>query len=167
MKRVKNAAEKFKTKVIVSITGDCPLIDPNIIDQAIGLYKINNVDYVSNCHVRSFPDGMDVQVYSLKSLKKSYHMTTSKTDREHVTLHIRKNPKIFKTIHFQAKENEYWPDLGLTLDEEKDFILIKKIFQKFKNKRKVFSLESILQLLRKNNDLFKINNKVKRKIVKF
>lgn len=167
MKRVKNAAEKFKTKVIVSITGDCPLIDPAIIDQAIGLYKINNVDYVSNCHVRSFPDGMDVQVYSFKSLRKSYRMTTSKTDREHVTLHIRKNPKIFKTIHFQANEEEYWPDLGLTLDEEKDFILIKKIFQKFKNKRKVFSLISILQLLRNNNDLLKINKKVKRKIVKF
>ena len=49
MKRVKNAAEKFKTKVIVSITGDCPLIDPAIIDQAIGLFKINKVDYVSNC----------------------------------------------------------------------------------------------------------------------
>ena len=167
MKRVKNTAEKFKTEVIVSITGDCPLIDPAIIDQAIGLYKINNIDYVSNCHVRSFPDGMDVQVYSFKSLLKSYRMTTSKINREHVTLHIRKNPKVFRTIHFQANSEENWPDLGLTLDEEKDFILIKKIFQKFKKKRKVFSLTDILRLLRKNKSLLKINEKVKRKIVKF
>ena len=100
MKRVKNAAENFKTSIIVSVTGDCPLIDPKIIDQAINLYKNNNVDYVSNCHVRSYPDGMDVQVYSLKSLQKSYRLTRSKIDREHVTLHIRKNPKIFRTINF-------------------------------------------------------------------
>ena len=167
LERYVNAAKTHQADLIVRITGDCPLVDPELVDKCICRFREENVDYFSNISPPSFPDGMDVQVYSLKSLRKSYRMTTSKSDREHVTLHIRKNPKIFKTIHFQANEEEYWPDLGLTLDEEKDFILIKKVFQKFKNKRKVFSLISILQLLRKNNDLLKINKKVKRKIVKF
>ena len=165
MQRVKNAAIKHKSKIIISITGDCPLIDPRIIDQAINLYKFNNVDYVSNCHVRSYPDGMDVQVYSLKTLKKSYKLTKSKLDREHVTLHIRKNPKLFKTIHFLSSNEEYWPDLGLTIDEEKDFVLIKKIYSRLKKRKKTFSLIEILKLLRANPKLLKINKNVKRKIV--
>jgi len=163
MQRVKNAAEKFKAKIIVSITGDCPLIDPKIIEYAIKLFTINKVDYVSNCHVRSYPDGMDVQVYPLSALRKSYNLTNSKIDREHVTLHIRKNPKIFKTIHFFSKDEEFWPNLGLTLDEEKDLKLIQKIFNRFKKNRKKFSLIEILNFLKKNKFLLNINSDVKRK----
>ena len=99
MQRVMKAAEYYNTDIIVSITGDCPLIDPEIVDQAINLYKNNKAKYVSNCHIRSYPDGMDVQVYSLNTLKKSYTMTKSLLDREHVTLHIRKNPNIFPALH--------------------------------------------------------------------
>ena len=70
MSRVIGAAE-FRCRVAVEITGDCPLIDPSIVDQVISTFLNNDVEYVSNVDVRSFPDGMDVQAFSLKTLKKS------------------------------------------------------------------------------------------------
>ena len=163
MQRVMKAAEYYNTDIIVSITGDCPLIDPEIVDQAINLYKNNKAKYVSNCHIRSYPDGMDVQVYSLNTLKKSYKMTKSLLDREHVTLHIRKNPNIFPALHLIAPRSLFWPNLGLTLDDKLDFILIKKIFEKFKNKKNNFSLKEIIDYLKNNKKLLKINHNVKRK----
>ena len=162
MQRVMKAAEYYNTDIIVSITGDCPLIDPEIVDQAINLYKNNKAKYVSNCHIRSYPDGMDVQVYSLNTLKKSYTMTKSLLDREHVTLHIRKNPNIFPALHLIAPRSLFWPNLGLTLDDKLDFILIKKIFEKFKNKKNNFSLKEIIDYLKHKKKLLKINHNVKR-----
>jgi len=99
MSRVVGAAESVDADLIVEITGDCPIIDPNIIEQAIQTYINNNVDYVSNAHVRSYPDGMDVQVFSLNVLKKSLNMTDDILDHEHVTLHIRNHPELFSHLN--------------------------------------------------------------------
>ena len=71
MQRVIGAAESVKASTVVEITGDCPLIDPEIIEQCIRMFKLHAVDYVSNAVIRSYPDGMDTQVFSLKTLKKS------------------------------------------------------------------------------------------------
>ena len=98
MKRVIDAADEAKADIIVEITGDCPLIDPQIIEQMIQIYTNNSAEYVNNCHIRSYPDGMDIQVFSLNTLKKSYQMTSNQLDYEHVTLHIRNNPQIFSHI---------------------------------------------------------------------
>ena len=91
MGRVVNAGKSVDADVIVEITGDCPIIDPEIIEQAIRIYRENTYDYVGNQHVRSYPDGMDVQVFALDTLVKSELMTNEPLDREHVTLHIRNN----------------------------------------------------------------------------
>ena len=71
LKRVIDAANHFKVDVIVRITSDCPLIDVNIVDQLINIFKNNKVDLVGNAKVRSYPDGMDVEIIRFKSLKKS------------------------------------------------------------------------------------------------
>ena len=81
MSRVIGAAESLNADVVVEVTGDCPIIDTSIVEQIIKTYLNNNVDYVSNVHKRSYPDGMDVQVYSLKTLKKSSSMTKKKLHR--------------------------------------------------------------------------------------
>ncbi len=165
MQRVIFAAKKYKLDLITEITGDCPIIDHRIIDQCLEIYLNNKVDYVTNCHVRSYPDGMDVQVYKLKTLIKSSKMTKNKQDREHVTLHIRKNPNIFKTINLMPNKNLYWPELGLTLDEYKDYLLIKKIIEYFNRKKnKFFSCEDIINFLKRNKNIRNINKTVKRKI---
>ena len=164
MQRVILAAKKYKLDLITEVTGDCPIIDYRIIDQCLEIFLSNKVDYVTNCHIRSYPDGMDVQVYKLKTLIKSSKMTKNKLDQEHVTLHIRKNPSIFKTTNLMPNRDIYWPELGLTLDEHKDYLLLKKIIEHFyKKKNKLFSCEDVINFLRLNKKLRNINRIVKRK----
>lgn len=164
MKRVIDAADSVGADVIVEITGDCPLIDPDIVEQVIDMFKHNDADYVSNAHIRSYPDGMDVQVFKLETLRKSYSMTKEPLHLEHVSLHMRQNPDIFKHINLIAPSELYWPDLGITLDEHSDYLLIKNIIEYFHdNGNKNFNCQDIVQFLNKNEDLIKINNDVMRK----
>ena len=163
MKRVIDASEKYEADIVVEITGDCPLIDPELVAQAISIYKKNNADYVSNCNIRSYPDGMDVQVFSLKSIKKSASLTKDILDREHVTLHIRNNPDLFKHINIIAPPELNMPNLGLTLDEEDDFKLIDIIIDNFSKSDEDYSCLDIINFLKSNPNLFNINKKVLRK----
>ena len=137
-KRVLDAAKKFNVKNIVGITSDCPIIDINLISQVIDTFKSNNVEFVSNCDFRSYPDGMDVAVYKIQALQKSYKLTKSKYYREHVTLFIKHNKKIFKQINIVAPSNIFLPNLGLTLDEYKDYILLKKLLNIFLKEKILF-----------------------------
>ena len=82
MMRVIEAAESVKADIVVEITGDCPVIDPQIVEQTIRTFKVNNADYVSNNNIKSYPDGMDTQVFWLDTLKKSASMTDNKLDHE-------------------------------------------------------------------------------------
>jgi spore coat polysaccharide biosynthesis protein SpsF len=164
LNRVYLAAKKYKLDVIVLITGDCPLVDHNIISQVLLTYLNNKADYVSNAHIRTYPDGMDVQVINFNSLKKSTQIAKSNLEKEHVTLNIRRNPKIFKHLYVMAPEKLHLPKLGLTLDEKEDFILIKKIINHFyKKKNYSFSCEQIVDLLKIKKNWIKINSSVKRK----
>ena len=163
MLRVLQAAKKYKADIIVEITGDCPLIDPEIIDQVINTFLNNNADYVSNCNIRGYPDGMDVEVFQTKTLNKSYKMTKNPKHLEHVSLHMQENPNIFKIINLVPPERLYYPNLGLTLDELDDFLLIKKIFSNLYKKNKFFNCDSIIQFLNKNKKIKNINSKIKRK----
>jgi spore coat polysaccharide biosynthesis protein SpsF len=163
MLRVVEAAISENADVVVEITGDCPIIDPQIVEQTILMYKANNVDYVSNGHIRSFPDGMDTQVFSVDILKKSLSMTNNLLDHEHVTLHIRNNPELFSRINIVAPPELEWPELGLTLDEEDDFNLIKLIIEHFNSKNPFFGCLDVVTFLKNRPDLVKINSNVIRK----
>lgn len=163
MGRVVDAGRSVDADVIVEITGDCPIIDPEIVEQAIRCYRENSYDYVGNQHVRSYPDGMDVQVFALETLIRSEAMTNDPLDREHVTLHIRNNPHIFSHLNLVAPPEQHWPDLGLTLDEKRDFDLLKIIIEKFHNENPLFSCLDAVRFLRANPKLLEINYDVTRK----
>ena len=164
MKRVMDAATFVNADIVVEITGDCPIIDPEIVEQTIRMFDVHNADYVSNALIRTFPDGMDTQVFKLNTLKRSEAMTKDPLDREHVTLHIRNNPKLFSHVHLVAPPDLHWPELGLTLDEISDFYLLKKIIEYFvKKKNPLFSCADVIRLLRKNPEYIKINEDVIRK----
>jgi len=163
MQRVIQAASSINGDLIVQITADCPIIDPEIIEESIRMYMSNNVDYVSNTILRCYPDGMDTQVYSLKTLKNSASMTSDPLDQEHVSLHIRNNPKIFKHLHLMAPVKLFWPSLGLTLDEYSDYLLIKTIIENLHKKDTIFSCLDIINFLKKNPQFLKLNINVKRK----
>ena len=161
MSRVLECAKSHEIETIVEITSDCPLIDPIIISQMLNCYNYNNVDYIGNSNIRSYPDGMDVQIFSYKTLKDSYKKSKTNLEKEHVTLHIRKSDEYSK-IDIIAPNKYFYPTLGLTLDEEKDFLLIKKIYEHFGHNE--FGLDEILGLLFENdNNLLELNNTVERK----
>ena len=163
MARVIGAAEFADADVMVEITADCPIIDPQIIEQSIAMFKVHEVDYVSNCIVRSYPDGMDTQVFRLETLKRSAVLTESVLDHEHVTLHIRNHPELFSQVHLVAPPEIHWPELGLTLDEPKDYELLKRIIEHFEPDNPLFSCLDVVRLLRQHPDWVKINQDVIRK----
>ena len=162
MGRVIGAGTMVCADIIVEITGDCPLIDPLIVELALATYMANDVDYVSNSIVRSFPDGMDVQVFSRKILEESYAMTSDPLDLEHVTRHIQRTPEKFSRINIIAPLDQRWPELGLTLDERSDFDLISAIISSFPED-KLFGCSEILQLMRSDPRLHELNAHVQRK----
>jgi spore coat polysaccharide biosynthesis protein SpsF len=163
LQRVLDAAIFYEADVIVEITGDCPVIDPQLIEQAISIYKNNDVDYVSNGNIRSYPDGMDVQIFRTDVLSKSASMTQDPLDREHVTLHIRNNLELFSRINIISPPELYWPDLGLTLDEKDDYELLKKIISYFETVNPIFSCHEVINYLKENKYLLSINSSVSRK----
>ncbi len=163
LNRVIGAASSTGAEVVVEITGDCPIIDPDIVEQTIQMFKAHDVDYVSNCHVRSFPDGMDVQVMLLDTLKSSAAMTDNAFDLEHVTLHIRNNPTIFSRVHLVASPSDWWPELGLTLDEQGDYELISALIDHFEGTKRIFSCRDAISYLNQNPELLNVNKHVIRK----
>lgn len=162
MLRVIEAAKTFSADIICEVTGDCPLIDYRLVDELITKFVDSDVEYACN-GITGLPDGMGSQVFTFDAIKKSYDLTNDRLDREHVTLHIRNNPNIFSVISLPTKPNLIWPQLGLTLDEKEDFVLIKKIIHNFKSRIQNVSCEEIINYLKENRELIKINSNVKRK----
>ncbi len=163
MGRVIGAAEHGGADVVVEITGDCPIIDPDLVEQAIRMFFQHDVDYVSNALVRSYPDGMDTQVFRLETLKRSAQMTSDPLDREHVSRHICRHPELFSRIHLVAPPSLHWPELGLTLDEDADYRLLKRIIEALGPVEPLFGCHDAIQLLKANPDWVEINRAVVRK----
>lgn len=167
LKRIFDAAKFFKADVILFITGDCPLIDIEIIEKQLNYFIRNRkkLDYLGNCFIRSYPVGMDFQILNFNTLKKNFEISKKRLEQEHVTLGIKRNSNLFKIKNLMASKNLFWPELGLTLDEKEDFILIKKIILYFKKKNKnYFNCRNIINLLRKKkNNWIKINSHIVRK----
>jgi spore coat polysaccharide biosynthesis protein SpsF len=165
MSRVVDAAASQDADLVVEITGDCPLIDPAIVEQTIRMYFANPCAYASNVQVRSYPDGMDVQVFRLDALRRSAAMTSDPEEREHVSLHMRRNPGLFPQVHLVAGPDEHWPELGLTLDERADYELLRRIIEHYGDRASRVRCHEILALLRSRPDWLQINQHVRRKDV--
>lgn len=163
MSRVIGAADAAAADLIVEITGDCPIIDPDLVEQTIQMYLHHKAEYVSNAHIPSYPNGMDTQVFSVESLKRSAAMTNDLLDHEHVSLYMRNHPEIFSHVHLIAPPSLHWPSLGLTLDEWADYVLLKKIIENLCPINPLFSCLDTIQLLKQNPDWLGINRHVVRK----
>ncbi len=127
-KRIINCAKKNSIEIIVRITADCPIIEPNIIDKCIKLYFKKKKDYVSNTLNLSFPDGLDVEVFSLEALIKSQNLSKTGFNKEHVTPYIKKSSKFMK---YNYKNNKDYSNRRWTLDNLEDFFFIKKVVKYF------------------------------------
>jgi len=139
---------------IVRITADCPLLDPSVVDSIVGGMIAGQYDYVSNIDPPTYPDGLDVEVFSKGALEVAFSSATLPSEREHVTPYIRNNPRFKKFNHLHE------PDLSkirLTLDTEKDFLLISRIYQSLYRPGEIFHLDDVLRLLEKEPALLEIN----------
>lgn len=165
MQRVIEAAESVQADIVVEITADCPLIDPEIIEQCIALYQANHhmCDYVSNVILRSYPDGMDVQVYPLAILKHSASVTNHPLHQEHVTMHIVENPALYRHLHLIAPQCMSWPGLGLTLDEPGDYKLISTLMEYFSETNPAFGCREIIAAIKEHPEWYEYNAFVTRK----
>jgi spore coat polysaccharide biosynthesis protein SpsF (cytidylyltransferase family) len=149
LNRYYECAKKFSSKNILRITGDCPLVDPKLVDKLANIFKKNKYDYVSNVEKRTFPDGMDIEIFSFKSLEIANSNVVTNHDKEHVTQYFLRSD-IFKRYNYYDKQN--FSNLRITLDTSFDFELIKKIFNKFKNK--MFYYEDIISFYKKNKGIY-------------
>ena len=161
------AAKKYDAELVVRITSDCPLIDPHIIDEVITKYLSNNCgyDYVSNTIERTYPRGLDVEVFSIKALEQSNNEATAPEDREHVTPYIYHHPEKFKIGC--VKHSIDLSSLRLTVDTEEDLALITRLIKVlYEMNKKCFILEDILQILQDKPEWILINSHIKQKKIK-
>ena len=122
------AAQQVGADVLVRITGDCPLIDPALVDQAISHFKDEGVDYLSNAAPASYPDGLDIEVFTLQALERAGRESQDPFDQEHVTPYLRRTG-FFQTSVMQHKEN--LSNLRWTVDELADFEVVSNVFAHF------------------------------------
>ena len=151
--RYYNASNIYKPKIIVRITGDCPIIDPEIIDEVITLYEKNDADYVSNTIPASFPDGLDVEVFSYSALERAHLQAEKSYDREHVTSFIYSNND-FKCINY-VNEVDYSRERW-TVDHAEDFEVLKNIIKYFEPNLS-FSWLDVIELKNSNPEYFDAN----------
>ena len=156
--RVVGAHETMGSEVIVEVTGDCPLLDPSLIDQGIVTFLHNHCDVVTNCRVPSYPQGVDVQVFRLTDLVKVRDSIQDLAVREHVSLYFYENPEKYRIIHLLAPHALRAPDLRLQLDYSEDLQLIRVLYDKLEPVYgPCFGLSEILDLLKREPFLRKIN----------
>lgn len=157
------AAKKYKADVIVRVTSDCPLIDYDTSDKIIKYYldNLDKYDYLSNTIERTYPRGLDTEVFSFHALEKSHMEAKKKYEREHVTPYIYKNTDIFRVA--QYKNEDDYSNYRWTLDTEEDYKLISIIYNNLYKKDKLFSFDDILKFIDENPYLIKINEHVQQK----
>ena len=164
LSRYYHAAKKYGADQVVRITSDCPLIDPNIVDEVVTRHIKKKADYTANTIKRTYPRGLDVEIFTLDILEESYHDADKQYQREHVTPYIKEHPEKFKLQNIEAKGKLKRPDIRITLDTKEDFELIEKILLNFDTLN--FTSEEIIDFLDKHPKLLEINKTIKQKELK-
>lgn len=142
---------------IIRITADCPFVDPDIIDILIDLFDKGNVDYVSNTHPSTFPDGLDVEVFGFEALSVAWNEAKLPSEREHVTPYIVNHPEKFRICNYDNSTD--LSSLRWTLDEYEDYVMINKIYKALYEDGKIFKMSEILSYIEENPMISKINDK--------
>jgi spore coat polysaccharide biosynthesis protein SpsF len=138
----------YKSQAIVRLTGDCPLVMPELIDDVITEFYRHNVDYVSNTLTLTFPDGLDVEVFKSDALERLRSLNLSTLEKEHVTLGIINRQKSFTTRNYFNEQN--LSSYRWTVDNQKDFEFVSKVFANFESKEVDFSQKELEKFLHRN-----------------
>ncbi|WP_246281318.1 glycosyltransferase family protein [Saccharibacillus qingshengii] len=158
--RYYQAAKASKADVVVRITSDCPLLDPEISEKVIKDFLIGDYDYVSSGLSGTFPRGLDTEVFTVAALQRAYKEAALEYEHEHVTPYLYQRPELFKikAYHNEIDQSQY----RLTLDTIEDWELIHRIYQHL-YQNQIFNLNAILQLFEKHSELPLLNADVVQK----
>ncbi|GAB6158044.1 glycosyltransferase family protein [Desulfotomaculum varum] len=162
LSRYYHAANATQADLVVRVTSDCPLIDPEVIDKVIEVFTdCRGYDYVANTLSRTYPRGMDTEVFSLAALERAFKEAKTPPEREHVTPYIYNHPGIFKlknVANSTDQSRHRW-----TVDTEDDFRLIEKILQALYPDKPDFTMEDVLALFNIHHDWYFINAHITQK----
>jgi spore coat polysaccharide biosynthesis protein SpsF len=162
LERYWQAAEQFRCDVVVRVTSDCPLIDPDVVDEVTTACITKQADLACNEFPRTFPRGLDVEVLTIETLRRAQGMSDQSYQREHVTPVIYERPDLFSVISVQTE-----PDLShyrWTLDTGEDLALIRAIYDHFEN-RDDFGWRAAVELIQRRPELAEINAHIAQKPV--
>lgn len=162
--RVLNAANRFNIDTIVEITGDCPALDPKVVDTCVTAFFKNEVHFLANRIKPTYPGGMDVRVFSTQTLREVELISRDDpAAREHVSLPITDNVEKYKIYSLEAPPELSMPDLNIELDEPDDYKMIKIVFEALYPENPQFDLSDIISYIKKNSEILDVNRKVVRK----
>lgn len=162
LERYYEAAVQFDADIVVRLTSDCPLIDPDVIDQVVQLYKDEQpIDYVSNTLKRTYPRGLDTEVFSFEVLEKAHNKAILERDREHVTAYMYSNKDKFSFAYLENEED--YSHHRWTVDTEEDFDLVNRILQSIYPQNRLFTMNDVIELLNENYSWVKINAHIEQK----
>lgn len=140
---------------IVRLTADCPLADPEIVDRVIALYLDTGADYASNINPPTFPDGLDVEVFSYSSLGRAWSEAALASEREHVTPYIRNNEELFPSANLVNERD--LSELRWTVDEAADLEMVRVVYNSLYFEKPGFVMQDVLDFLEKNPEAAEIN----------
>lgn len=160
LQRYYEAAKYFNLKVIVRITADDPFKDYKIMDQVIDKFNIEGADFACNNNPPTYPEGLDIEVFSFNAIFQANKNAATEFEREHVTQHFYKNQKKFKISTISHNIN--LSNLRWTIDEELDIEMTRKIYEKIYDEKPFFLMDDILALIKDYPEIPLINNKVNR-----
>jgi len=166
LSRYYEAAQQWGGEIIVRVTADCPLIDPQLVEAMINFYLANDFDFVTNVGLekalRTYPRGMDTEIFNMALLKEAYKQANEPYQFEHVTPYMYEHSQ---SIHYY-KNSEDNSQIRLTVDTLEDYQLIKRIYQEFYHGKYDFSIDEVIMFLKENNDLLAMNKHVTQKAIK-
>jgi spore coat polysaccharide biosynthesis protein SpsF len=152
------AAKEFGADVIVRVTADCPLVDPFVMDKVIRRYLVGDCDYAANVLKRTYPDGLDVEVFSYVALKRAWEESRWESEREHVTPYIWKNSAKFRLVNVENYVD--LSNLRWSVDEKKDMELVRQVYSHLYKEGDIFYMEDVLELLERHPALKLINQEI-------
>ncbi|RJP27547.1 MAG: aminotransferase class III-fold pyridoxal phosphate-dependent enzyme [Candidatus Omnitrophota bacterium] len=158
--RFYQTAKWRQSSVVVRITGDCPLIDPEVVDRVLHEYKTGSADYVTNTLIYTFPEGLDVEVFSFSALETAWREAKTEREREHVTPYIRYSGR-FKTKNVFSNGSFPRRDYHWSVDYPEDLQFVSAVYERLaSNASLFFSTEAVIELLESNPELMEINKKI-------
>jgi spore coat polysaccharide biosynthesis protein SpsF len=151
LERYRLAAESLDADAVVRITGDCPLVDPRVVDEVVRRFRESSADYVSNVAPPTYPDGLDVEVISRAALDRAAREAKLPSEREHVTVYIAEHPELFGSANVTHE-----PDLSAmrwTVDYPDDLEFVRAVFRSFSGHEDSFGIDDVLEALERDHRL--------------